>query len=109
MRVRFLNARHYYDAKGKYPVSVSQVSTDLVGTAAQFELTGLGFTLDVDELDSDTPLSEVRQQRQDTPLTGYAPHCSLRDSMAVADQSFTLRKTLMRYRGLGRFTKDNPT
>ena len=109
VRVRFLNARHYYDAKGKYPVSVSQVSTDLVGTAAQFDLTGVGFTLDVDLLDSDTPLSEVRQQSQDTPLTGYAPHCSLRYSMAVADQSFTLRKTLMRYRGLGRFTKDNPT
>jgi hypothetical protein len=109
VRVRFLNARHYYDAKGKYPVSVSQVSTDLVGTASQFNLTGTGFTLDVDFLDSNTPLSEIRQQSQDTPLAGYAPHCSLRYSMAVADRSFTLRKTLLRYRGLGRFNKDNPS
>jgi len=109
VRVRFLNARHYYDAKGEYPVSVSQVSTDLVGTATQFDLTGTGFTLDVDDLDSNTPLSEIRQQSQDTPLAGYAPHCSLRYSMTVADRSFTLRKTLLRYRGLGRFNKDNPS
>lgn len=104
VKVKFLNARHYYDARGEYTLGVTQVSGDFSGSSSNISLKGTGFTLDLDRLDEAT-LDEVRQVSQDTRLVGYGPQCSLRISMQAANQSFVYRKALVRYRPLGRFNK----
>jgi len=108
VRTRFLNARHYYDAKGSYTIEISQQSADLVGTSANLPLKGTGFTLDEDLLDNGITLSEIRQESAGTKLSGYAPQCSLQYTMNAADQSFIIRKAILRHRPVGRFNKPNP-
>jgi hypothetical protein len=107
VRTRFLNARHYYDAKGNYTIEVAQQSADLVGASSNLTLKGTGFTLDVDPLDT-TALAEVRQESVGTKLSGYGPQCSLRYTMNAVDQSFIIRKVLLRHRPVGLFNKPNP-
>jgi hypothetical protein len=107
VRVRWLNARHFFDATGDYEMDVFQESVEIVGTQEKLDLNGVGFILDVDLLDV-TNLRGVEQQSMDLPLQDYAPECSLRYELGVAGQEFTIRRALMRHKPLGRFTKPKP-
>jgi hypothetical protein len=107
VRVRWLNARHFYDGKGDYDLAISQRGTALNGTTKNITLRGEGFTLDVDKLDEDN-LSDVVQLSQDSPLQDYAPNSGLKASMSTADQSFKYYKAQLRYKPVGRFLKPPP-
>jgi hypothetical protein len=88
-------------------MDVFQEGTDINGTSEELNLDGAGFTLDVDFLDI-TDLRGVEQQAQDLRLQDYSPECSLRYVLGIAGKDFTIRRAIMRYKPLGRFTKPKP-
>lgn len=109
VRVRWLQARHYYDGKGNWTVTAAQQGTDLVGTTETLSMKGVGFTLDTDSLDDPSiVLNEVRPLSQDAPLAGYGPHSSMKISHNAADQNYRFRSITLRFKGLGRFSKPKP-
>ena len=107
VKVRWLNARHYFTATGAYKMDVFQEASDIIGTSKKLDLDGVGFTLDVDLLDV-TDLRGVEQLSQDLELQDYSPQCSLRYQLGVAGQEFTIRRAFLRHKPLGRFTKPKP-
>ena len=107
VKVRWLNARHFYDGKGSFSLVVSQKGTEITGTTIMMKMTGSGFVLDSGKLDKDA-LSEVLQLSQDTRLSSFSAHSGLECSMNSADQSFTYYKTQLRYKTLGRHRKPRP-
>ena len=107
VKVRWLTARHFFDAKGSYEMDVFQEGQELDGSLEKLDLSGPGFTLDVDLLDEGFLFSQT-QQSMDLSLLGYAPECSLRYSHGIAGEDFTIRRAIMRYKPLGRFTKPKP-
>jgi hypothetical protein len=107
VKVRWLNARHFYDGKGEYSIAVTQRGTSLSGTTKNISLVGAGFTLDVDRLDFGV-LSDVVQLSQDSKLQDYAPNSGLQVSMNTADQSFKYYKAHLRYKPIGRVRKPPP-
>ena len=107
VKVRWLNARHFYDGKGEYSIAVTQRGTSLSGTTKNISLVGAGFTLDVDRLDFGV-LSDVVQLSQDSKLQDYAPNSGLKVSMNTADQSFKYYKAQLRYKPIGRVRKPPP-
>ena len=106
VKVRWLNQRTYFDATGVYEMDVFQEDADITGTSERLSLDGVGFTLDVDLLG--TELRGVSQQSMDLNLQDYSPQCSLRYELGVAGQEFTIRRSIIRYKPLGRFTKPKP-
>lgn len=107
VKVRWLNARHYYDASGDFDITVQQQGAELEGTLLELNLDGDGFTLDVDPLDL-TQLRGIDQLAQDLELQDYAPETSIKYSHGVAGQEFVIRRVILRYKPLGRFTKAKP-
>jgi hypothetical protein len=107
VRVRWSTSRHFYDGKSDYAMDVFQEGTDINGTSEELNLDGAGFTLDVDFLDI-TDLRGVEQQAQDLRLQDYSSECSLRYVLGIAGKDFTIRRAIMRYKPLGRFTKPKP-
>jgi hypothetical protein len=108
VKVRWLTARHMYDGKGIYLLNVLQQGAEFSGQPQSLNLAGTGFTLDSDTLDL-TTLAEIKQLSQDLPLVGYAPQSSIQLSMASEGQTFAHRKIFLRYKPLGRFTKELPS
>jgi hypothetical protein len=108
VKVRWLNARHFYDGKGDYNVTAIQLSADLTGSSSAVSMKGDGFQLDVDLLDSNTFLTPVSQLSQDVPLLGFAPTTSIKIAQNAADQSYRYWKIIARYKPLGLFTKPKP-
>ena len=107
VRVRWLTARHFFDGVGGYEIDVFQEGDQIEGSLERLPMDGPGFTLDVDYLDIGY-LRGVEQLSADLPLFGYGPECSLRYSHGIAGQDFTIRRAIMRYKPLGRFTKPQP-
>tara|TARA_R110000787_G_scaffold14525_2_gene44789 strand:+ start:1468 stop:3000 length:1533 start_codon:yes stop_codon:yes gene_type:complete len=107
VKVRWLNGRYFYDGEGNYEIDVFQEGTDVEGTAEKLDMIGEGFILDVSLLDI-TELRGIDQLVQDLGLQGYTPECSVRFSHGVNNQPFTIRRCVLRYKPLGRFTKPKP-
>lgn len=108
VKVRWIMARHMYDARGDYTMNVNQMGAEIVGENQTLDLSGTGFTLDVDQLDV-AKLTEIVQLSQDLPLLGYAPHTSIQLAMTQAGQTWSHRKIFLRYKPLGRFPKQLPS
>ena len=97
---RWLFCRTYYDGTGYYPVVAGQRNEDGTGTTKSFTVQGSGFVLGTSRL------GDAMQGRQmafaDTPLLGYGSHMGMLYSNGAADQTFSVRRALVHYRGLGR-------
>jgi hypothetical protein len=102
--VRWLYARTYYDATGKFTVTVEQESSGVDGTVKTFSTDGGGFTLDDSKLDAET-LGTIRMLSADTDLSGYDPHSSLKFSNNDLDAYFTIRRTHPVYLDIGHIRK----
>jgi len=102
--VRWLYARTYYDATGKFTVSVEQESSGVDGTVKTFSTDGGGFTLGSSKLDEEE-LGTIRMLSADTDLSGYDPHSSLKFSNNDLDASFTIRRTHPVYLDIGHIRK----
>jgi hypothetical protein len=107
IKVRWLQARHYYDGKGNFNVTASQFGADLVGASETVSMDGTGFTLGTDILGAGV-LGPVTQISQDVSLTGYGPTSSIKISQNAINQSFLYRKIVARFKPLGRFGKPKP-
>lgn len=108
VKVRWLNARHYYNAQGSYVLNVLQKGAEFTGSDEDIDLDGTGFVLDSpNNLDNDQ-LREIEQLSQDLPLQDYAPQSSLRYSMNAVGQTWNVRRTMLRYKPLGRYNKPKP-
>lgn len=106
--VRWIGARCLYDGKGRYNVTATQRSTELVGASSLLDMSGAGFTLGTDILGSDVILQEVRQLSQDMSMLGYSPSCGIRISQNAVNQSYSFRKIFLRFKPLGRQLKPKP-
>jgi hypothetical protein len=68
--VRWLTARHFFDAKGSYEMDVFQEGQELDGSLEKLDLSGPGFTLDVDLLDEGFLFAGQTQQSMDSEFVG---------------------------------------
>jgi hypothetical protein len=107
VKVRWLTARHFYDAVGAYEIDVYQEGQEIDGSSERLSMDGPGWTWDVSSFDIDY-FAGPSQQSEDLNLLGYSPECSLRYSHGIAGEDFTIRRAIMRYKPLGRFTKPKP-
>lgn len=104
-KVRWLNARHYYDAKGAYNVTVTQKGAEIQGVPQDLALDGSTLTLP-----GAIPayISDPSQQSQDLSLVGYSPQTSISYTMNGAGQTFSIRRILPRFKPLGKHLKPKP-
>lgn len=100
-RIRWLHNRTYYDATGNYSVIVNQESSGVSGTTETINISGGGFTLNVDKLD-EAQLGTVRMLAQDTDLSEYDPHTSLKFTNNSIDEFFRIRRCHPVYKVIGR-------
>ena len=107
VKVRWLNARHFYDGLGDYEIDVSQQGGQLIGSQEKLNLDGAGFQWDVSFWDIDS-FQGISQQSQDLPLNGYGPESALKYSHGVAGQTWIIRRVIQRYKALGQFNKPKP-
>jgi len=98
-RLRWRYARTYYDSIGDYNIDVTQESSGVSGEIDVLETKG-GFTLDTSLLD-DEELGAVRMLSQDTEMTEYDPHSSLKFSLSALDNQMRIRRTHMVYTPIG--------
>ena len=108
VRVRWLTARHYYDAQGLLEsINIIQRGAGLNTELQELILLGDGFTLDADFLDL-TALAELVQVSQDINMQGYGPQTSLEMQKNTAGETWTHRKIFARYKSVGRHIKKRP-
>jgi len=105
VKVRWLNARHYYDALGDYTLSVTQKGADIRGEFRTMSMAGSGLILpgDIPAL-----IADLSQRSQDLPLVGFAPQTSLSLSVNGVGETISHRRILARFKPLGRFLKPKP-
>jgi hypothetical protein len=109
VKVRWMQARHYYDGKGDWNVTAVQESPDTEGATEAVSMRGVGFLLGTDSLDGPVLLTRtVGMVSTDRPLAGYATNSSMKISHNAANQNYTYRKIMMRFKPLGRFNKPKP-
>jgi|TARA_Y100000310_G_scaffold341327_1_gene440124 hypothetical protein len=100
-RIRWLHTRTYYDSTGNYDVTVTQESSGVSGTTETVNMAGGGFLLDTDKTD-EGELGTVRMLAQDTDLSEYDPHSSLKYTNNSIDQLFRIRRCHPVFKVLGR-------
>lgn len=100
-RLRWLHTRTYYDATGNFDVTVDQESSGVTGTSETLNMSGGGFILDQGKLDEDE-LGTVRMLAQDTDLSEYDPHSSLKFTNNAIDEFFRIRRTHPTFKIIGR-------
>ena len=105
VRVRWQQARHFFDGKGAWNVTASQRSADTAGTTKDVSMLGGGFLLGTDIVGGTTSLQPTRMISQDIGLAGYSPNSSMKISLNSKDQTYTYRKILMRFKPIGRVSK----
>ena len=98
-RQRWRYARTYYDAVGSYSIHVEQESSGVTGTSETLTTTG-GFTLGTDLTDVGA-IGSLRMLSQDTEMTEYDPHSSLRFRNGTSNQFFRIRRTHLVYTPIG--------
>jgi hypothetical protein len=98
-RLRWRYARTYYDSVGNYNIGVTQESSGVTGTSEVLQTTG-GFALGTDLMDVGD-LGTVRMLSQDTELSEYDPHSSLKFSNTTLGQFFRIRRTHLVYTPIG--------
>jgi len=102
VKVRWLNARFYYDSKGPYNLGVTQ---SIIGESSSVQQLDLGGNTLVLPGNIPAYISDNDQFEQDIDLIGYAPQTSLKMAMNATNQTFVVRKIFPRFKPLGRFTK----
>lgn len=103
-RNRWLYARTYFDNTGDYDVTVEQESSGVAGSSQTINVSGGGAALDGFELDVST-LGTLRMLSQDSELTGYDPHTSLKYINNNSDEFYRVRHVHPHYKRLGKRRK----
>tara|TARA_Y100000593_G_scaffold72714_2_gene133580 strand:- start:1521 stop:3032 length:1512 start_codon:yes stop_codon:yes gene_type:complete len=108
VKVRWRQARHFFDGKGAWSVAAVQGSVDTAGSTESIPMRGAGFLLGSDLVGGPVIMQPQGMISVDAPLTGYSPTSSIKISLNAKDQTYTYRKILMRFKPLGRFGKPKP-
>ena len=98
-RLRWRYARTYFDSLGDFNVDVTQESSGVNGTTDKLSTVG-GFTLDTDLTDR-AELGSVRMLSQDTEMSEYDPHSSLKFSNDILNDRMRIRRTHLVYTPIG--------
>lgn len=98
-RLRWRYARTYYDSIGDYNIVVTQESSGVSGQTDTLETLG-GFTMDSGALDR-SELGAVRMLSQDTEMSEYDPHSSLKFTSSAINSQMRIRRTHMVYTPIG--------
>lgn len=98
-RLRWRYARTYYDSLGDFDLTVTQESSGVTGTSEILHTNG-GFTLGTDMVDVGK-LGAVRMLSQDTEMSEYDPHSSLKFALSTLNQHFRIRRTHLVYTPIG--------
>ena len=98
-RLRWRYARTYFDSLGDFNVDVSQESSGVIGTTEKLSTVG-GFILDADLTDR-AELGSVRMLSQDTEMSEYDPHSSLKFSNSILNDRMRIRRTHLVYTTIG--------
>ena len=105
---RWLYARTLFDNQGDYDVAVQQKAAGIVANVATLTMEHTGSTAAFGLLDSTFVLDTSTLQPElstltgDTDLFGYDPRTMLRFSNFVDDETFTIRRTSLMYKPIGR-------
>jgi hypothetical protein len=98
-RLRWRYARTYYDSLGDYNITVTQESSGVSGAVDVLTTTG-GFALGSSLLDQEE-LGAVRMLSQDTEMSEYDPHSSLKFYSSKLNDRMRIRRTHLVYTPIG--------
>jgi len=100
---RWLYARTLFDNIGDFDVSVQQTGAGIVSNTETITMGQSGDLLDSTfVLDSSALESDVSALTDDSELFGYDPRTMLRFSNFIDDETFTIRRTNLLYKPIGR-------
>ena len=100
---RWLYARTLFDNIGDFDVSVQQTGAGIVSNTETITMGQSGALLDSTfVLDSSALESDVSALTDDSDLFGYDPRTTLRFSNFIDDETFTIRRTNLMYKPIGR-------
>jgi len=102
--LRWLYAKTYFDALGKYTLTVDQESQGVGVHSGTLETITGGGALDSFTLGTDA-LGTVRMVSKDTDLRGYDPHSSLTFTNNIINEPYRVRRTHLQYKVIGRHRK----
>ena len=100
---RWLYARTLFDNIGDFDVSVQQTGAGIVSNTETITMGQSGALLDSTfVLDSSSLESDVSALTDDSDLFGYDPRTMLRFSNFIVDETFTIRRTNLLYKPIGK-------
>ena len=100
---RWLYARTLFDNIGDFDVSVQQTGAGIVSNTETITMGQSGALLDSTfVLDSSALESDVSALTDDRDLFGYVPRTTLRFRNFLDDETFTIRRTNLMYKPIGR-------
>lgn len=105
--VRWLYARHHFDAKGAWDVEVTQSAPGVVSKTDSFEQGGTFDAIGAFTIGTSAIAGLNRRRFTETDLWGYAPAIQLKYRNANIDEPFSLRQTDLMYRPIGPVRKES--
>ena len=105
--VRWEKVRHFYEVKGNWELQVQELSPDVAGPGRTLKMgesygaIGTTFTIGVSKIAGETEIEYA-----DRPLSGASPFKRLWFRNSNADETFSIRKSILTFTPLGTIPRD---